>query len=81
MSVTPGDGLLGSVFDGITVFAVVLVRVFPELQSLQVFIRYFAELNPVCLFVVPSPPPCTLRLHCSVREMNGCWSKIASDVF
>ena len=37
MYVTPRDGLLGSVFDGITDFAVVLVRVFPELQALQVF--------------------------------------------
>ena len=36
MYVTPRDGLLGSVFDGITDFAVVLV--FPELQTLQVFI-------------------------------------------
>ena len=58
---TPRDGLLGSVFDGITDFAVILVRVFPKLQALQVFIWYFAELNPVCLFVVPSPSPCTLR--------------------
>ena len=76
---TPRDGLLGSVFDAITDFAVVLVRVFPELQALQVFISYFAELDPVCLFVVPSPSP--LRLHCSVRELDECWSMIASGVF
>ena len=50
MYVTPRDGLLGSTFDGITEFAVVIVRVFPELQALQVFILYFAELkdaNPI----------------------------------
>ena len=38
MSVSPRDGLLGSVSDGITDFEVVLVSVFPELQALQVFI-------------------------------------------
>ena len=74
MFVTPRDILLGSIFDGISDFAVIRVTVFPELQALQVFIWNFAELNPVCLPVVPSPYSCMLRLHCSVSELDECWS-------
>ena len=35
----------------------------------------------MCILVVPSQYPCMLRLHCSVSELEECWSVIASDVF